>query len=412
MAEIKPFKAVRPARDKVSLVAARSYDSYTTEQREARLRDNPFSFLHVVNPGYKYSQVIEGEKRYNLVRNRYQEFKEDGVFMQEQSACYYIYKIVNHEGVAFTGIIAAASTQDYEKNIIRKHEDTLEYKEEIFVKYLKTVGFNAEPVLLTYPNNDTLAGIISSVMQTRAEYEFTTTHRDTHYLWPVSEAPVVTEISEIFKKMPTLYIADGHHRSSSSYLLAQELAQENKNHTAKEAYNYFMSFLIPESDLKIFEFNRLIKDLNGLSKEEFLIQLDYSFRIENRAQHFYKPTKKHHFSMYLDGDFYSLYLRKDTYEINNALQALDTQILYKLIFEPILGIKDLRNDTRIAYTDGKKDMAFVKTAIDTKEFAVGFGMLPVTTQEMKKIADEGLKMPPKSTFIEPKLRSGITIYEF
>lgn len=412
MAEIKPFKAVRPARDKVSLVAARSYDSYTTEQREARLRDNPFSFLHVVNPGYKYSQVIEGEKRYNLVRNRYQEFKEDGVFMQEQTPCYYIYKIVNHEGVAFTGIIAAASTQDYEKDIIRKHEDTLEYKEEIFVKYLKTVGFNAEPVLLTYPNNDALAGIISSVMQTRAEYEFTTTHRDTHYLWPVSEAPVVSEISEIFKKMPTLYIADGHHRSSSSCLLAQELAQENKNHTSKEAYNYFMSFLIPESDLKIFEFNRLIKDLNGLSKEEFLIQLDFSFRIENRAQHFYKPTKKHHFSMYLDGDFYSLYLRKDTYEIDNALQALDTQILYKLIFEPILGIKDLRNDTRIAYTDGKKDMAFVKTAIDTKEFAVGFGMLPVTTQEMKKIADEGLKMPPKSTFIEPKLRSGITIYEF
>ena len=412
MAEIKPFKAVRPARDKVSLVAARSYDSYTTEQREARLRDNPFSFLHVVNPGYKYSQVIEGEKRYNLVRNRYQEFKEDGVFMQEQTPCYYIYKIVNHEGVAFTGIIAAASTQDYEKDIIRKHEDTLEYKEEIFVKYLKTVGFNAEPVLLTYPNNDALGGIISSVMQTRAEYEFTTTHRDTHYLWPVSEAPVVSEISEIFKKMPTLYIADGHHRSSSSCLLAQQLAKENKNHTSKEAYNYFMSFLIPESDLKIFEFNRLIKDLNGLSKEEFLIQLDFSFRIENRAQHFYKPTKKHHFSMYLDGDFYSLYLRKDTYEIDNALQSLDTQILYKLIFEPILGIKDLRNDTRIAYTDGKKDMAFVKTAVDTKEFAVGFGMLPVTTQEMKKIADEGLKMPPKSTYIEPKLRSGITIYEF
>ena len=173
-----------------------------------------------------------------------------------------------------------------------------------------------------------------------------------------------------------------------------------------------MSFLIPESDLKIFEFNRLIKDLNGLSKEEFLIRLDSSFRIENRGQHFYRPTKKHHFSMYLDGDFYSLYLRKDTYQISNALQALDTQILYKLIFEPILGIKDVRNDTRIEYTDGKKDMAFVKTIVDTKEFEVGFGMLPVTTQEMKKIADEGLKMPPKSTYIEPKLRSGLLFMNF
>ena len=167
-------------------------DSYTNEQREARLRDNPFSFLHVVYPGYKYSQVIEGEKRYKLVRNRYQEFKEDGVFMQEEVPSFYVYKILNHEGVEFNGIVAAASTQDYEKDIIKKHEDTLQYKEEVFVKYLKTVGFNAEPVLLTYPDNDALAIIIKSVMQTRAEYEFTTTHRDTHYLWPVSQSALVT----------------------------------------------------------------------------------------------------------------------------------------------------------------------------------------------------------------------------
>ena len=412
MADIKPFKAVRPTRDKAGLIAARSYDSYTSKEREAKLKENPFSFLHVITPGYKYSQTLEGEKRYNLVRNRYQEFKEDGILITENSPCFYIYKIVNQNQNEFKGIIAAASTIDYQKDVIRKHEQTLEYKEEIFVKYLDTVGFNAEPVLLTYPDNDALAGVISSVMQNRAEYEFTTTNKDTHYLWPLSEKELVTQISELFKQIPTLYIADGHHRSSSSFLLAQKLAQQNSKHTSKEAYNYFMSFLIPESDLKIFEFNRLIKDLNGLSKEEFLIRLDFSFRIENRGQHFYRPTKKHHFSMYLDGDFYSLYLRKDTYQISNALQALDTQILYKLIFEPILGIKDVRNDTRIEYTDGKNDMAFVKTLVDSKEFEVGFGMLPVTTQEMKKIADEGLKMPPKSTFIEPKLRSGITIYEF
>jgi uncharacterized protein (DUF1015 family) len=345
------------------------------------------------------------------VRNRYQEFKEDGIFMQEEEPSFYVYKILNHEGAEFNGIIAAVSTHDYEEDIIKKHEDTLEYKEDVFVKYLNTVGFNAEPVLLTYPDNDALALIIKSVMKTRAEYEFTTTHRDTHYLWPVSESSLVSEISEVFESIPTLYIADGHHRSSSSCLLSKKLQQENENHTGDEPYNYFMSFLIPESDLKIFEFNRLIKDLNGLSKQEFLIQLDFSFRIENRAQNFYKPNKKHHFSMYLDGDFYSLYLRKDSYEIGNALDALDAQILYKLIFDPILGIKDPRNDTRIAYADGKKDMAYVKAAVDNKAFSVGFGMLPVTSQEMKKIADEGLKMPPKSTYIEPKLRCGITFYE-
>jgi uncharacterized protein (DUF1015 family) len=187
---------------------------------------------------------------------------------------------------------------------------------------------------------------------------------------------------------------------------------ENKNHTGKEPYNYFMSYLIPESNLKIYEFNRLITTLNGLKKEEFLVQLDEHFRIENRGLEYYKPSKKHHFSMYLDGNFYSLYLRKNYYKITNALDALDTQILYKLVLAPILGIKDARNDTRIEYSHGKNDLAFVKTAVDKGEFAVGFGLVPITTNEMKQIADEGLKMPPKSTYIEPKLRSGVTIYEF
>ncbi|MGJ8666368.1 MAG: DUF1015 domain-containing protein [Patiriisocius sp.] len=412
MAKIIPFRAVRPTRDKVSLIAARSYDSYRPEQVEARLRDNPFSFLHIVNPGYKYQQVTSGAQRYKLVRNRYQEFKEDEYFIQDETPCFYIYKIVNRDGLEFNGIVAAASAQDYEDDIIKKHEDTLEYKETIFVEYLKTVGFNAEPVLLTYPDNDTLEKIISKVMETRAEYEFTTTYRDTHYLWPVADKGLISEISALFSEMKILYIADGHHRSSSSYLLAKKLKEENKKHTGEEAYNFFMSYLIPESDLKIYEFNRLISDLNGLKKEEFLIQLDTIFRIENRGQEYYKPSKKHHFSMYLDGDFYSLYLRKDSYKIDNALDALDTHILYTTVLKPILGIHDVRNDKRIDYAHGKNDLAFIKSAVDKGEFAVGFGLLPVTTSEMRQIADQGLKMPPKSTYIEPKLRSGVTIYEF
>src|SRR5690606_20740678 len=212
--------------------------------------------------------------------------------------------------------------------------------------------------------------------------------------------------------MPSLYIAYGHHRSASFYLVAEDLMEENPNHTGEEAYNFFMSDLIPESDLKIYEFNRLVKDLNGLKKEEFLIKLDEYFRIENRGMEYYKPSKKHHFSMYLDGEFYSLYLRKSKYEIKNALDALDTQILYTTILKPLLGIEDLRNDQRIEYVHGKKDSAYVKTAVDSGNFVVGFGLMPVTTEELKKIADEGLRMPPKSTYIEPKLRSGVTIYEF
>lgn len=403
---------MRPTRDKVSLIAARSYDSYTPAQVEARLRDNPFSFLHIINPGYKYHKEISGEARYALVRNRYQEFKEDGVFIQDGTPSFYIYKIVNRDGLEFNGFVAAASTQDYEDDIIKKHEDTMEYREVIFKEYLKTVGFNAEPVLLTYPDNNELDNLISEVMQQRPEYEFTTTYRDTHYMWVVSEKTLITRISYLFSEMKTLYIADGHHRSCSSYLLAKDLREANKDHTGEEAYNYFMSYLIPESDLKVYEFNRLVKDLNGLTKEEFLIKLDALFRIEDRGEEYYKPSKKHHFSMYLDGAFYSLYLRKNNYTINTALDALDAQILYQTVLNPILGISDLRNDNRIEYSHGKNDLAFVKAAIDSGAFAVGFGLLPVTVDEMKKIADEGLKMPPKSTYIEPKLRSGVTIYEF
>jgi len=412
MAKIIPFRAVRPTRDKVSLLAARSYDSYTAAQVESRLRDNPFSFLHILNPGYKYQKEISGEQRYNLVHNRYQEFKEDEIFMQDENPSFYIYRIVNRDGLEFNGIVGAASAQDYEEDIIKKHEDTLEYKEVVFEKYLKTVGFNAEPVLLTYPDNKELDGIISGLMQNRPEYEFTTTYRDTHYLWNIDDEAIVNKIKSLFTEIDTLYIADGHHRSASSYLLAKHQKEENKNHTGEEPYNYFMSYLIPESDLKIYEFNRLVKDLNGLEKDEFLIQLDAIFRIENRGQEYYKPSKKHHFSMYLDGSFYSLYLRKNNYEINNALDALDAQILFKTVLKPILGIEDLRNDHRIEYSHGKNDLAYVKSLVDSNLFAVGFGLLPVTTEEMKQIADEGLKMPPKSTYIEPKLRSGVTIYEF
>jgi len=412
MAKIIPFKAVRPTRDKVGLIACRAYQDYSIEKRNARLRDNPYSFLQIINPGYKYDKKITGSRRFNLVRNRYLEFKEDGNFIQDKKPSYYFYKIINREKFEFNGIIAATSISDYKNGIIKKHENTLEDREILFRDYLNTVGFNAEPVLLTYPNNEELKSIIASVMESRAEYEFTTTYRDTHYLWKVDDEKIVKMVNSIFSEMKSLYIADGHHRSASSYLLAEKLKEENPNHTGEETYNYCMSYLIPENDLKIYGFNRLLKDLNGLSKEEFLFALDEVFRIENRGNIYYKPSKKHHFSMYLDGDYYSLYLRKFEYEINNALENLDVQILYDAVLKPILGIKDLRNDTRIEYPHGKTDMAYIKSLIDSGEYAVGFSLLPITTEELKNVADEGLTMPPKSTFIEPKLRSGITIYEF
>lgn len=412
MATVIPFKAVRPTRDKVSLVASRSYQSYTKAELEARLDYNPFSFLHIINPGYKYDKIISGKERFALVRNRYLEFKEDRIFIQDESECYYVYRIVDRDGRSFSGIIAGASADDYEKDIIKKHEDTIEYREQVFKDYLKTVGFNAEPVLLTYPDNEIIAKIIVTAQKERAEFEFTTTYRDTHYLWKLSDLEIIDVIRKEFEAIQTIYIADGHHRSASSYLLSKDMKAHSDDGKGGESYNYFMSYLIPESDLRIYEFNRTIRDLNGLTKEEFLIQLDMMYRIENRGSRLYKPSKKHHFSMYLDGQFYSLYLRKSKYNFNTSLDALDTQILYNTILEPILAITDLRNNTRIEYSHGKNDLVNIKSKVDKGEFAVGFGLVPLTVEEIKAIADDSLNMPPKSTYILPKLRSGVTIYEF
>lgn len=406
MATILPFKAVRPTRDKVSLVATRAYQFYDEHGRNHRMRENPFSFLHIINPGYRYDKEISGKQRFELVRNRYQEFKEDGILVQDQEQAYYIYKIVDRDKHTFCGIVAAASVADYENIIIKKHENTIEHREHLFKEYLETVGFNAEAVLLTYPDSDVVSLIVSQNMKERAEYEFTTTYRDTHYLWPLTDPAEIERLQKAFASMDSLYIADRHHRCASSALLSKN-AQ-----TPKSSYKHFLSFLIPESHLLIYEFNRIVKDLNGLDKEAFLIALDTKYRIQNRGKIPYRPSKKSHFSMYLDGDFYSLYLRHTLREFRTPLESLDAQILYDTILKPILGIEDMRNDNRIDYTDGRKEMMHVKSMVDSGEFKVGFGMLPVTIQELKKIADAGLVMPPKSTYIEPKLRSGVTIYEF
>ena len=412
MARIIPFKAVRPTRDKVSLVASRSYETYTQEERDSRMEYNPFSFLHIINPGYKYHKSLRGKERYRMVRNRYNEFKEDHIFIRDEKPAFYVYKIVNRAKQVFLGIVAAVSIDDYKTNVIKKHEDTMELREQTFKKYLKTVGFNAEPVLLTYPDNDILKNIIENVQKERAEFEFTTTYRDTHFLWVVDEPSMVGKITETFSSIDSIYIADGHHRSSSSVLLAEDLRQSNPDYTGDEGFNFFMSYLLPESDLRIYEFNRLVRDLNGLTKDDFLMALDSCYRVENRGTTVYKPTKKHHFSMYLDGEYYSLYLRKSDYKINNALDALDTHILFKTILEPILGIKNPRNNNKIEYSQHERGLSHVKSQVDAGEFAVGFGLLPTSIDELKAIADEGLTMPPKSTFILPKMRSGVTIYEF
>lgn len=411
MAIIKPFKAVRPTKDKVAFVSSRSYQEYTPKELEAALSYNPFSFLHIINPGFKFDKKVSGDERFKMVRNRYLEFLEDNIFQKDTKDSIYIYQIEKNN-LKCCGIFCATSVNDYRNDIIKKHEDTLKHREQLFANYLKTVAFDAEPVLMTYSDKPAIEAIIAKEKQRAPEYFFTSPDKIKHTLWTVSKNETIKALQKEFKNINKLYIADGHHRSASSNLLASILKKRNPKHSGEEAYNYFMSYLIPESEIRIFEFNRMVKDLNGHSKEEFLIKLDAFFRITKKGNVLYKPSKKHHFSMYLQGEYYSLFLRKKVYRFTDALSELDTQILYKTVLEPILGITDLRADKRIQYGYGKHNVIRMKNEIDQGNFAVGFSLVPLNIDEIKAIADAGLVMPPKSTYIEPKLRSGMAIYEF
>lgn len=412
MPRIIPFKAVRPTRSKVGLVASRPYESYTAEERESRMHYNPFSFLHIINPGYKFDQIITGEERYRLVKNRYLEFKEEDVFLQDEKPSFYVYKIINRDNFEFSGIIALAHAEDYENNLIKKHEDTLKQREETFKTYLQNVGFNAEPVLVTHKDNQIVSDLIKQVQTQFADYEFTMTYRDTHYLWKLEDEDIIVKIQQEFKNIGVFYIADGHHRCASSHLLYQEEKSKNPIHIGTEPYNYFMCFFLPESHLRIYEFNRLIKDLNGLTTKEFLIRLDEYYKIENFGKKPFQPSNMHEFSMYLEGEYYALKLRLSKYEFISSLDHLDAHILFKTVLQPILGINDLRQDKRIEYANGRYDVYKLKSMVDNGEFKLSFGLFPTNIDQVKAIADEGLTMPPKSTYILPKLRSGLTIYEF
>lgn len=411
MALVKPFRAVRPTRDKVALVTTRSYDIYTEKELKSILTSNPYSFLHILRPGFKFKKRVTGKKRFKMVYNRFIEFKENNIFTTDKEPIFYLHQ-KSYNKKTFWGIIALSSLADYKNDVIKKHEKTLKNREELFGNYLNVTGFNAEPVLITYPDNDLITSIYNKYKIRRSEYEFTTNKKRTHQLWLIENREDILAIEKEFDKMDSVYIADGHHRTASSLYLADKLNKEqNTSLTDSISHNYFMSYLIPESILNISSFNRFITSLNNLSKEEFLMRLDARFRIENLGVKLYKPTKKHHFSMYFDGEFYKLYLRKTDYKISNSLEDLDSQILYKTILDPILGINDLTNDDRISYKPEVLNPTQIKNEVDSGKYEVGFGLFPISSDQLKLVADNKLTMPPKSTFIEPKLRTGLTIFE-
>lgn len=407
MAKILPFKAIRPTPDKVGLVTCRNYDDYSPAELASWLDFNPYSFLHVLNPAFVHSQKITLDKRFKAVANKYQDFKEDGVFLEDKNPSLYLYEIKT-KNQTFTGIIAGASIDDYKNNIIKKHEDTLQYRVELFKDYLHQTGFNTEPVLITYPDNEPIEQWISEKKKESPTYHFATTNKEIHTLWVVETGSEVNWIISQFEQIPELYIADGHHRSASAELLFDEnKSKENEN------LAYFMSFLIAESNVKIYEFNRIIRDLNGNTKESFLTKLSENFIIKNKDQELWKPQDKFEFGMYLDGSFYALFYKitNKNQQQSSLLSNLDAQILYDNVLQPILGIDDLRNDERIEYIPGKQSILTIKELVDEGEFEVGFMLFPSDISEIKALADNNLIMPPKSTYIEPKFRNGLMVYE-
>lgn len=405
MAKIKPFKAVRPAPDKVALVTCRTYDDYSSAELAAWLDFNPYSFLHVIHPAYANAQKVSLEKRFKAVANKYQDFKHDQILIEEEHPVFYLYEIQS-KGQTFTGIIAGTSVKDYQNNVIKKHEDTLQYRVELFKDYLHQTNFNTEPVLITYPDSVEINTFIALRKKSKPVYEYSTTNKEKHTLWKIDTQSEIDWLQEHFENIPNLYIADGHHRSASA-----ELLFEQDKHLGNENLNYFMSFLIAESNVKIYEFNRLIRDLNSLSKDTFIKKLSEHFVIDAKDQEIWKPQNKFEFGMYLDGSFYALFYKKENHQQASILDNLDAQILYDKVLFPLLGIEDLRNDERIDYIPGKQSISVIKDLIDEGEFEVGFMLYPSDINEIKALADNNLIMPPKSTYIEPKFRSGLVVYE-
>ncbi len=404
MAKIKPFKAILPTRDKVHLVATRSYITYNHESLSDKLNNNPYTFLHVINPDHELEKDADRKDKYLAVRDKFEEFVNRGIFHQCDNDYYYIYQQIKN-GHLFTGIVAGASIDDYYNGNIKKHEHTITAREEMFKDYLQATRINAEPVLLTYPDVPEIEEILVSHLSDRPEFDFTSTDEVRHRFWIIDNPNDIKTLSESFENVPNLYIADGHHRSASSALLGHEERGDFEKPT-----DYFLVYLLPESHMQIFDFNRLVKDLNGLSEMEFVEQIRQHFHVEELGDTLCIPQKLHNLSMYLNGCWYSLHCKEGSFDANDPVKSLDANILSENILAPILNITDLKTDNRVDFKGGLEGMEGLKTAVDSGKYKVAFGLYPVSIEHLKWVADTDNFMPPKSTWIEPKLRSGLVIY--
>lgn len=412
MAKVKPFKGLRPPRELVTQVASRPYDVLNSEEARQEALGNEKSLYHIIKPEIDFAPGTDEHDPvvYDKAVANFHAFQKNGWLVQDDKEHYYIYAQTMNGRTQY-GFVVAANVADYMEGRIKKHELTRRDKEEDRMKHVRINNANVEPVFFAFPDNAELEAIIKTVTSGEPEYDFVASDGFGHHFWVIDDDATINRITELFAGIPSLYIADGHHRTAAAALVGNEKVKQNPNHTGDEEYNYFLAVAFPASHLNIIDYNRVVRDLNGLSKDEFMKALDKDFVVECKGVEEYRPGKLHEFSMYLDGEWYSLVPREGRYDDNDPIGQLDVTISSDLILRDILGIHDLRSDKRIDFVGGIRGLGELKRRVDSGEMKVAFALYPVSMEQLMRIADTGNIMPPKTTWFEPKLRSGLVIHK-
>lgn len=412
MAKVKPFRGLRPPKQFVEQVASKPYDVLSSEEARAEAEGNEKSLYHIIKPEIDFEPGTgeHEQKVYDKAVENFQKFQREGWLVQDEKEQYYLYA-QTMDGRTQYGLVVGASVDDYLTGKIKKHELTRQEKEVDRMHHIEINNANIEPVFLSFPTNEVLERVIAQTAKTQPEYDFVSEDGIGHTLWCISDDAVINEITEAFAKIPYLYIADGHHRTAAAAHVGEEKAKADPNHTGKEEYNYLLAVCFPESHLKVMDYNRVVKDLNGLTDEEFLQKVGEKFVVEDKGTEIYRPAALHNFSLYLGGKWYSLTAKEGTYDDNDPIGVLDVKISSDYILRDILNIVDLRTDKRIDFVGGIRGLGELKDRVDSGEMKMALALYPVTMRQIIDIADSGNIMPPKATWFEPKLRSGLIIHK-
>lgn len=412
MAILKPFKGLRPPKTIVQQLASRPYDVLNSSEARKEAEGNPYSLLHIIKPEIDLPADLDehDEQVYNKALENFTNFKKEGWLVQDGQESLYIYAQTMN-GKTQYGIVGCAGVEDYMNGIIKKHELTRKDKEEDRMKHVRITNANMEPVFFTYPSVAAIDQIVKNHVESNtADYDFTADDGFGHHFWVINDKNIINQIVELFAKVPYTYVADGHHRTAAAALVGIEQKKANPNHNGEEEYNFFLAVHFPSDQLTIIDYNRVVKDLNGLSPEEFLGKLANVFEIEEKGIEIYKPTTLHNFSMYLGGKWYSLTAKEGTYNDSDPIGVLDVTVLSQLVLDQLLDIKDLRTSKKVDFVGGIRGLGELKKRVDSGEMAAAFALYPVSLQQLIDIADSGNIMPPKTTWFEPKLRSGLVVH--